>query len=151
MWITTWVFKICYTDLFVSLRELIVFAVTVTSVTTYVRALLTTVLQPENCFILLISTGKVTTVQRSMLSPGQRDENPGHHTSKQNVKTTSVCVSVLFSAATIVDLYSKNRALYCQNKIMLVCRIGSSLYSEKHFSANKNCTITLITRQHWSD
>lgn len=56
-----------------------------------------------------------------MLSPGQRDENPGHHTSKQNVKTTSVCVSVLFSAATIVDLYSKNRALYCQNKIMLVC------------------------------
>ncbi|XP_039872860.1 probable arginine--tRNA ligase, mitochondrial isoform X3 [Simochromis diagramma] len=24
---------------------------------------------------------KVTTVQRSMLSPGQRDENPGHHTS----------------------------------------------------------------------
>ncbi|XP_005731207.1 putative arginine--tRNA ligase, mitochondrial isoform X1 [Pundamilia nyererei] len=91
---------------------------------------------------------KVTNVQRSMLSPGQRDENPGHHTSKQNVKTASVCVSVLFSAATIVDLYPKNRALYCQNKIMLVCRIGSSLYSEKHFSANKNCTITFITRQH---
>lgn len=30
-----------------------------------------------------------------------------------------MCVSILFSAATIVDLYSKNRALYYQNKIML--------------------------------
>lgn len=38
-----------------------------------------------------LPTGQVTTVQWSLLSPGQRDEDPGHHTGLQNVKLTKVC------------------------------------------------------------
>lgn len=46
------------------------------------------------CFLIcLMSTGQVTTVQRRLLSPGQRDEDPGHHAGQQNVKlkVTKVC------------------------------------------------------------